>query len=144
MMGNFFRGGTSTIQRVMRAVPRVGQVDESHGVFRDRAMFEPFPDNTKSAIFGMGCFWGVERLFWNQNPAVYSTQVGYAGGAKPNPTYEETCQKNVKDQHAEVVRVIYWPDKISVSTFFLAVGKYNNHNGYLLDKTYYYYACFQF
>merc|ERR1712008_31472 len=95
-MGNFFRGGT-TISRVMRAVPRVGQLDESHGVFRDRSMFE-FPDGTKSAVFGMGCFWGVERLFWNQNPAVYSTQVGYAGGTKPNPTYEESCQKNVKGQ----------------------------------------------
>ena len=60
MMGNFFRGGT-TISRVMRAVPRVGQLDESHGVFRDRSMFE-FPDGTKSAVFGMGCFWGVEEM----------------------------------------------------------------------------------
>merc|ERR1711931_355432 len=112
MMGNFFRGGTGTIHRVMRAVPRVGQVDESHGVFRDRTMFEPFPENTKSAIFGMGCFWGVERLFWNQK-GIYSTQSGYAGGLKKNPTYEETCQKLTKGQHAEVVRVIYHPDKIT-------------------------------
>ncbi|XP_034966758.1 mitochondrial peptide methionine sulfoxide reductase isoform X2 [Zootoca vivipara] len=54
------------------------------------SMVEPFPEGTHMAIFGMGCFWGAERKFWRQK-GVYSTQVGYAGGHTPNPTYEEVC-----------------------------------------------------
>jgi len=63
-------------------------------------------------MVGMGCFWGVERLFWKQT-GVYSTQAGYAGGVKPNPTYEETC-KGGRGQHAEVVRVVYDPEIVSL------------------------------
>ena len=68
---NFFRGGQ--FRGVMRNLPRIGPVDENHAVFRDRSMFE-FPEGTKAATFGMGCFWGVERLFWNLNPKIYTTQ----------------------------------------------------------------------
>ena len=50
----------------------------------------PFPDGMETAVFGMGCFWGAERVFW-QAPGVYTTAVGYAGGFTPNPTYEEVC-----------------------------------------------------
>ena len=50
----------------------------------------PFPDGLQTAVVGMGCFWGAERMFW-QAPGVYTTAVGYAGGYTPNPTYEETC-----------------------------------------------------
>ena len=57
----------------MKNLPGVGPVNESHAVFSDRSNFD-FPPETKKAIFGMGCFWGVEKLFWNLNPAVYSTQ----------------------------------------------------------------------
>jgi peptide-methionine (S)-S-oxide reductase len=69
----------------------------------------PFPDGMQLALFGMGCFWGVERLFW-QLPGVYSTAVGYAGGYTPNPTYEEVCSGMTG--HNEVARVVYDPTLI--------------------------------
>ncbi|XP_077147842.1 mitochondrial peptide methionine sulfoxide reductase isoform X5 [Ranitomeya variabilis] len=72
-------------------------------------MVEPFPEGTQMAIFGMGCFWGAERKFWTKK-GVYSTQVGFAGGYTPNPSYNEVCTG--KTGHAEVVRVVYEPDKI--------------------------------
>ncbi|XP_031297988.2 mitochondrial peptide methionine sulfoxide reductase isoform X2 [Camelus dromedarius] len=71
---------------------------------------EPFPEGTQMAVFGMGCFWGAERKFWTLK-GVYSTQVGYAGGYTPNPTYKEVCSGNTG--HAEVVRVVYQPERIS-------------------------------
>ena len=64
----------------------------------------PFPAGMQEAVFGMGCFWGAERLFW-QLPGVYSTAVGYAGGLTPNPTYKEVCSGLTG--HTEVVRVIF-------------------------------------
>uniref|UniRef100_K7GAM9 peptide-methionine (S)-S-oxide reductase n=1 Tax=Pelodiscus sinensis TaxID=13735 RepID=K7GAM9_PELSI len=60
-------------------------------------------------LFGMGCFWGAERKFWTLK-GVYSTQVGYAGGCTPNPTYEEVCSG--KTGHTEAVRVVYQPENI--------------------------------
>jgi len=66
----------------------------------------PFPHGMARAMFGMGCFWGAERRFW-QVPGVYSTAVGYAGGLTPNPTYEEVCSG--RTGHNEVVLVIYDP-----------------------------------
>ena len=64
----------------------------------------PFPEGVRRAVFGMGCFWGAERVFWTA-PGVYSTAVGYAGGATPNPSYEEVC--SARTGHAEVVLVAY-------------------------------------
>jgi peptide-methionine (S)-S-oxide reductase len=64
----------------------------------------PYPEGAKEILFGMGCFWGAERMFWAL-PGVYVTAVGYAGGVTPNPTYEEVCSGQTG--HAEVVKVIY-------------------------------------
>ncbi|MAL08243.1 MAG: peptide-methionine (S)-S-oxide reductase [Maricaulis sp.] len=68
------------------------------------------PDGFETAIFGLGCFWGAERLFW-ETDGVWSTSVGYAGGMTPNPTYEETCTGATG--HAEVVRVVFDPAKVT-------------------------------
>ncbi len=70
----------------------------------------PFPDGLQEAVFGMGCFWGAERKFW-EAPGVFTTAVGYAGGYTPNPTYEEVCSG--RTGHAEVVLVVFDPDKVS-------------------------------
>jgi peptide-methionine (S)-S-oxide reductase len=69
----------------------------------------PFPDGLQTAVFGMGCFWGAERLFWEM-PEVFATAVGYAGGFTPNPTYEETCSG--RTGHAEVVLVVFDPEVV--------------------------------
>ncbi len=70
----------------------------------------PFPPGIRTAVFGMGCFWGAERLFW-QTPGVFSTAVGYAGGTTPNPTYEETCTG--RTGHTEAVLVAYDPAQVT-------------------------------
>jgi len=70
------------------------------------AMTPPFPAGLEEAVFGLGCFWGAERIFW-QAEGVYTTAVGYAGGHTPNPTYEEVCSGLTG--HTEAVRVVYDP-----------------------------------
>jgi peptide-methionine (S)-S-oxide reductase len=77
----------------------------------------PFPSGMQEAVFGLGCFWGAERKFW-QLPGVYVTAVGYAGGYTPNPTYEEVCSG--RTGHAEVVRVIFDPQKIAYAQLLKA------------------------
>ena len=82
---------------------------DTHYVNGNR-LHPPFPNGIATAIFGMGCFWGAEKRFW-ETPGVYSTAAGYAGGHTPNPTYEEVCSG--RTGHAEVVLVAYDPSKTS-------------------------------
>jgi peptide-methionine (S)-S-oxide reductase len=77
----------------------------------DRPLKGPYPAGFETAMFGLGCFWGAERKFWQLGEGVWVTAVGYAGGITPNPTYEETCSG--KTGHNEVVRVVFDPSKIS-------------------------------
>jgi len=84
-------------------------VPEKHFV-NGHALKAPFPDHLQQAVFGLGCFWGAERKFW-QVPGVYSTAVGYASGSTPNPTYDEVCSGQTG--HNEVVLVVYDPNQVS-------------------------------
>jgi peptide-methionine (S)-S-oxide reductase len=76
-----------------------------------RKLLPPYPDGLQRAVFGLGCFWGAERRFWELGDGIYVTAAGYAGGHTPNPTYEEVCSG--RTGHTEVVLVVFDPKKIS-------------------------------
>ena len=107
-----------TAEDALRGRPDAVAVAAPHRV-SGRAMTPPYPDGFETAIFGMGCFWGAERLFWRLD-GVWVTAVGYAGGYTPNPTYEEVC--SARTGHAEVVLVVHDPAAVSfeklLSTFW--------------------------
>lgn len=102
--------------------PDAMPVPESHAV-NGNPLTGPFPDHLETAVFGMGCFWGAERLFWQQD-GVYSTAVGYAGGYTQNPTYREVCSGQTG--HAEVVLVVFDPSVISYDQLLKIF--WENHN----------------
>ncbi|MEM7563743.1 MAG: peptide-methionine (S)-S-oxide reductase MsrA [Pseudomonadota bacterium] len=87
------------------------------------SMVEPFPDDSESIVFGMGCFWGAERKFWNL-PGVHTTAVGYAGGHTRNPSYQEVCSGMTG--HNEVVLVVYYPAQISLQSLLKTFWESHN------------------
>ncbi len=97
-------------------------VPEAHFV-NGNPLQGPFPAGLETAIFGLGCFWGAERRFWQQ-PGVYSTAVGYAGGHTPNPTYDETCSGLTG--HAEVVLVVFDPKVTSYAALLKTFWEIHN------------------
>jgi peptide-methionine (S)-S-oxide reductase len=92
----------------------------SHHFVNGRPLGGPYPEGFETAIFGLGCFWGAERKFWELGDGIHVTAVGYAGGPTPNPTYQEVCSGQTG--HNEVVLVVFDPKKISydklLKTFF--------------------------
>jgi peptide-methionine (S)-S-oxide reductase len=84
----------------------------------------PYPEGAQKAVFGMGCFWGAERKFWELGDGVFVTAVGYIGGHTPNPTYEEVCSG--RTGHNEVVLVVFDPKKISYEELLRAF--WENHD----------------
>lgn len=88
------------------------QVAQHHYV-NGNLLSPPFPEGMELALFGLGCFWGAEKKFW-ELPGVYSTSVGYAGGYTPNPTYQEACTGQTG--HNEVVRVVFDPNIVSYAS----------------------------
>lgn len=87
------------------------QITNKHFV-NGHPLLPPFPDGLERALFGMGCFWGAERRFWEM-PGVYTTAVGYAAGHTVDPTYKQVCSGDTG--HAEVVQVLFDPDQVSYS-----------------------------
>lgn len=101
-----------TAEQALPGRPTPLAVPEEHFVNGHR-ITPPFPEGLQTAVFGMGCFWGAERIFW-QTPGVYSTAVGYAGGFTENPTYEEVCSGLTG--HVEVVLVVFDPKQVGFET----------------------------
>ncbi|MGH3612369.1 MAG: peptide-methionine (S)-S-oxide reductase MsrA [Pseudonocardia sp.] len=110
-MGLFGRDKSQmiTADRALRGRTKPLPVPVEHYVSGHRIQ-PPFPEGLQTAVFGMGCFWGAERIFW-KTPGVYSTAVGYAGGFTENPTYEETCSGLTG--HTEAVLVVFDPAQVS-------------------------------
>ncbi len=98
------------------------RVPETHEVNGNRIV-APFPEGSQTAVFGLGCFWGAERIFWEM-PGVHATAVGYAGGYTPNPTYEEVCSG--RTGHNEVVLVIFDPAEVTYEALLKAFWEGHN------------------
>lgn len=96
--------------QALRGRDEVMRVDNQHAVV-NAPLKPPFPESYEQIVFGLGCFWGAERKFWQQR-GVYTTAVGYAAGYTPNPTYEEVCSGLTG--HNEVVLVVFNPNEISL------------------------------
>ena len=111
-----------TVTDALPGRPEALAIPDTHFVNQNRIV-APFPSGLQQAIFGLGCFWGAERKFW-QTPGVYSTAVVYSGGITPNPSYQEVCTG--RTGHTEVVLVVYDPKQISYESLLRVF--WENHN----------------
>lgn len=121
----FFKSKPTTIPAASEALPgrdMAMPVADAHFV-NGQALKGPYPDGAETIYFGLGCFWGAERLFW-QLPGVIVTAVGYQGGATPNPSYEEVCSG--RTGHTEAVKVVYDPSKISLDALLKTFWEEHN------------------
>lgn len=109
----FFMRKTTALPTASEALPgRATPVPTAaHHFVNGHRIQPPYPEGLEQAVFGLGCFWGAERKFWELGEGVYTTAVGYAGGHTPNPTYEEVCSG--RTGHTEVVLVVFDPKKVS-------------------------------
>jgi peptide-methionine (S)-S-oxide reductase len=121
----FFKSKPTTIPTAAEALPgRAAEMAVAAEHFVNGAALKgPYPAGAETIYFGLGCFWGAERLFW-QLPGVIVTAVGYQGGATPNPSYEEVCSG--RTGHTEAVKVVYDPSTISLDTLLKTFWEEHN------------------
>jgi len=122
----FFMRKTTALPSASEALPgRAAPIPTATRHFvNGRGLLPPYPEGLEQAVFGLGCFWGAERKFWELGEGIFTTAVGYAGGYTPNPTYEEVCSG--RTGHTEVVLVVYDPKKVSYEKLLKTF--WENHN----------------
>lgn len=122
----FFMRKTTALPSASEALPgRATPIPTATRHFvNGRALLPPYPEGLEQAVFGLGCFWGAERKFWELGEGVFTTAVGYAGGNTPNPTYEEVCSG--RTGHTEVVLVVNDPKQVSYEKLLKTF--WENHN----------------
>ncbi|MCW5703052.1 MAG: peptide-methionine (S)-S-oxide reductase MsrA [Bradyrhizobium sp.] len=122
----FFMRKTTALPSASEALPgRPAPIPTATRHFvNGRALQPPFPEGLEQAVFGLGCFWGAERKFWELGDSIFTTAVGYAGGHTPNPTYEEVCSG--RTGHTEVVLVVYDPKQVAYEKLLKTF--WENHN----------------
>ncbi|WP_375452318.1 peptide-methionine (S)-S-oxide reductase MsrA [uncultured Devosia sp.] len=121
----FFKSKPTAVPSAEQALPGRAaemQVGASHFV-NQHPLKGPYPAGSETIYFGLGCFWGAERLFW-QLPGVYVTAVGYQGGSTPNPSYEEVCSGQTG--HTEAVKVVYDPGQVSLEALLKTFWEEHN------------------
>lgn len=121
-MGKQFKSRLPSAEEALPGRANPISVKSLHYVL-NAELLPPYAEGVEVAYFGMGCFWGAEKLFWGL-PGVYTTVVGYGAGITPNPTYEEVCSG--RTGHNELVKVVYWPDKIGFNELLKIF--WQNHN----------------
>jgi peptide-methionine (S)-S-oxide reductase len=122
----FFMRKTTALPSASEALPgRATPIPTAPRHFvNGRALQPPYPEGLEQAVFGLGCFWGAERKFWELGDGIFTTAVGYAGGITPNPTYEEVCSG--RTGHTEVVLVVFDPKKVPYEKLLKTF--WENHN----------------